>query len=119
MIGLIRADDLDRWASRITSVPEFPRLIRRLVHFTARGLRQVDFPADEAVRLAGWDGKVLAEEGAPFVPAGFSVWELGTSQDPRAKANDDYGKRTGNPLGIDPRQATFVFVTPRCAFRRT
>ena len=83
------------------------------MHFTARGLRQVDFPADEAVRLAGWDGKVLAEEGAPFVPAGFSVWELGTSQDPRAKANDDYGKRTGNPLGIDPRQATFVFVTPR------
>lgn len=53
MIGLIRADDLDRWASRITAVPEFPRLVRLLVHATARGLKQVDFPADEAVRLAG------------------------------------------------------------------
>jgi len=83
------------------------------VHATARGLKQIDFPADEAVRLSGWDGKVLADEASPFVPAGFSVWELGTGQDPRAKANDDYGKRTRNPLGVDPRGATFIFATPR------
>lgn len=113
MIELVRADDLDRWASRITAAPEFPRLVRLLVHATARGLKQVDFPADEAVRLAGWDGKVLAEEAAPFVPAGFSAWELGTGHDPRAKANDDYAKRTGNPLSVDPLQATFIFATPR------
>lgn len=113
MIGLIRANDLDRWASRITSAPEFPRLVRRLVHSTGLGLRRVDFPADEAVRLAGWDGKVLADEASPFVPAGFSAWEMGTNQDPRAKANDDYNKRTDNPAGVDPTQATFIFVTPR------
>jgi hypothetical protein len=113
MIGLIRADDLDRWAARITAAPEFPRLVRLLVHAAVRGLKQVDFPADEAIRLGGWDGKVLAEDASPFVPVGFSVWELGTSQDPRAKANDDYGKRTQNSLGVDPRQTTFVFVTPR------
>ena len=85
MIGLIRADDLDRWASRITSAREFPRLVRRLVHSTGRGLGRV----------------------------GFSAWELGTSQDPRAKANDDYTKRSDNPAGVDPTQATFIFVTPR------
>lgn len=113
MIGLIRADDLDRWASRVTAAPEFPRLVRLLVHATARGLRHVDFPADEAVRLARWDGKVLAEETSPFVPAGLSTWELGTGHDPRAKANEDYVKRTDNPLGVDPIQATFAFVTPR------
>jgi len=113
MIGLIRAEDLDRWASRITAAPEFPRLVRLLVHATARGLKQIDFPGDEAVRLAGWDGRVLADEVSPFVPAGFSAWELGTGQDPRAKANDDFGKRTRNPLGVDPSQATFVFATPR------
>jgi hypothetical protein len=113
MIGIIRAIDLDRWASRITSAPEFPRLVRLLVYSTARGLKQIDFPADEAVRLAGYDGKVLADEASPFVPAGFSVWELGTGQDPRTKANEDYDKRTLNPLGFDPRQVTFVFATPR------
>src|SRR5690242_14078634 len=113
MIGLIRADDLDRWASRITTAPEFPRLVRLLVHSTARALRQADFPADEAIRLAGWDGKVLADEAAPFVPAGFSAWELGTNEDVRGKANDDYNKRTREPVGIDPKQTTFVFATPR------
>ena len=113
MIGLIRAHDLDNWASRITSAPEFPRLVRLLVHFTAQALKQVDFPADEAVRLRGWDGRVLTEEASPFVPGGFSVWELGTSEDVRAKANADYGKRTRNPVGVDPLKATFVFVTPR------
>ena len=113
MIGIIRGDDIDRWASRITAAPEFPRLVRLLVQATGRELKQVDFPADEAVRLAGWDGKVLAEDASLFVPSGFSAWELGTGSDPRAKANDDYNKRTGNPLGVDPHQTTFVFVTPR------
>src|SRR6266581_8087113 len=113
MIGLIHAHDLDRWGSRIVSPPEFPRLVRRLVYATGQGLKNVDFPADEATRLAGWDGKVLADEGAPYVPAGFSVWELGTGQDPEDKADEDYEKRTGNSLGVDTRQATFVFVTPR------
>lgn len=113
MIGLIRSEDLDRWASRITSAPEFPRLVRLLVHATTRGRRQIDFPSDEAIRLAGWDGKVMADEPSPFVPDGFSAWELGTGQDPRTKANDDYGKRTKNSLGVDQSQATFVFVTPR------
>ena len=113
MIGLIRAHDLDRWGSRIVSPPEFPRLVRRLIHATGGALKIVDFPADEAIRLAGWDGKVLADEGTPYVPAGFSVWELGTGGDPESKADEDYEKRTGNPIGVDTQQATFVFVTPR------
>jgi len=113
MIGLIRAQDLDRWASRITSAPEFPRLVRRLIHVTAQGLIQIDFPSDEAIRMSGWDGKTLTKDESPFVPGGFSVWELGTGQDPTAKANDDFQKRTKNPLGIDLRQTTFVFGTPR------
>lgn len=113
MIGLIRALDIERWASRITATSEFPRLVRLLVHATANGLKQVDFPADEAVRLSGWDGKVLTDGLSSFVPMGISVWELGTGQDPRSKANEDYSKRTADPLGIDPRQATFIFATPR------
>jgi hypothetical protein len=113
VIGLIRAADIDRWASRVISPPEFPRLVRRLVYATANGLKQVDFPADEAIRLAGWDGKVLTEKGTPFVPEGFSAWELGTSQDPKSKANEDYEKRTADSVGVLRLEATFVFATPR------
>lgn len=113
MIGLIRAHDLDRWGARVVSPPEFPRLVRRLVHATGRSLLTVDFPADEAIRLAGFDGKVLSNEGTPYVPVGFSVWELGTNQDPKRKADEDYEKRTNDPRGIEKEQTTFVFVTPR------
>lgn len=113
MVGLIRADDLDRWASRITTAPDFPRLLRLLVHSTASGLREIDFPADEAIRLAGWDGRILTSDASPFVPAGFSAWELGTSEDVRAKANEDYNKRSNDPVGVVPGQTTFVFATPR------
>jgi hypothetical protein len=113
MIGLIYALDLDLWAARIGAPPEFPRLVRRLVYATGRSLRLVNFPADEAIRLAGWDGMVIADEGTPNIPRGLSVWELGTGQDPHTKADDDYIKRTQDPLGANSGEATFVFVTPR------
>ena len=113
MIGFIRALDLDAWSARIVSPPEFPRFVRRLVHATGRSLRLVNFPADEAIRSAGWDGMVIADEGTPNVPSGLSVWELGTGHDPRDKANEEYRKRTDDSLGVERSEATFVFVTPR------
>ncbi|HEV7668880.1 MAG TPA: hypothetical protein VGS22_10170 [Thermoanaerobaculia bacterium] len=56
---------------------------------------------------------MLAEEASPFVPVGFSAWELGTGHDPRDKANEDYAKRTRNPISVEPLQAIFIFATPR------
>lgn len=56
MIGIIRADDLDRWASRITTAPEFPRLVRLLVHATAQ--RQL-------MRLATRSGVPILDTIAP------------------------------------------------------
>ena len=32
--------------------------------------------------------------------------------DPNAKAQENYSKRTTNPMGVDPCNATFTFVTP-------
>ena len=47
------------------------------------------------------------------MPAGISLWEFGTSKDPKGKADDDYAKRVLNPLGYNPAESTFIFVTPR------
>ena len=48
------------------------------------------------------------------IPSGSSAWEIGTQRTRIAeKADDDYAKRTTEPLGLIPREATFVFVTPR------
>lgn len=111
---LANATDIARWADRRSAQGTLPRLVRRLVFATAASPLEVRFAADEGVQLAGWDGIVVATESAPFVPAGASGWEIGTSADPRAKANSDFATRTADPGGeIDPARATFVFVTPR------
>jgi hypothetical protein len=49
----------------------------------------------------------------PHVPLGTSGWELGTSNDPRGKAQSDFRTRTKDPLGLDPKTTTFVAVTSR------
>jgi len=105
--------DLTRWADRRDAQAILPRLVRQLVLATGEQLTRLSFRSDEGVQLPGWDGVVVAEEASAFVPTGITVWELGVSRDVRRKADDDYRKRTEDPAGINPAQATFIFVTPR------
>lgn len=113
MYGFVRAEHLNIWASRYTAPAEFPRLMRLLVWALVRAPRSVNFPADEAVRLAGYDGVVDIAEPIWGIPGGSSVWELGTNKNIKAKADEDYEKRSGDPVGVDPASTSFVFVTPR------
>jgi hypothetical protein len=104
---------LNQWAERRDSQALLPEVIRRLVYATVAGPRRVLFPSGESVQLPGWDGYVEAPTGTQFVPEGISCWELGTSSQPKGKADGDYEKRTLDPVGVDASTATFVFVTPR------
>ncbi len=113
MYGFVRAEHLNIWANRYTAPAEFPRLMRLLVWSLVRSPRSVNFPADEAVRLAGYDGVVDINESIGGIPDSLSVWELGTNKDINAKADEDYEKRSGDPVGVDPASTNFVFVTPR------
>ncbi len=113
MIGLIRADVLNLWAGRVTAPGEFPRLVRLLIRALVISPKLIYFPADEATRLAGYDGQLEISAGVSGLPEGLSVWELGTNQDVRGKANEDYDKRTGDPKGVDQKNTYYVFVTPR------
>jgi len=90
-----------------------PQLVRRLVLATTRDVVLAHFRSGEGVLYSGWDGLVESAAGSPFVPAGTSVWEMGTNHNPRDKAEDDYRKRTADPLGLNTADTTFVFVTPR------
>ncbi|HMV47315.1 MAG TPA: hypothetical protein PLD20_17455 [Blastocatellia bacterium] len=56
---------------------------------------------------------VQATEGNAFVPTGASVWEMGTNRDVKGKADEDYEKRSGNPLNVTPAETSYIFVTPR------
>lgn len=110
---LITYDDLNRWADTVESEALLPRLIALLIYETAPLSTKIDMPWDSATRLGGYDGKVICEEETHFVSKGNSVWEIGTNKNCKGKADDDYQKRKSNPLGIDPGECTFYFVTNR------
>ncbi len=110
---LASLQDIIEWADRIVSRSELPNVARRLVSQTNDSIIKLDMGGDEEVTFGGYDGKVLAGRGTPFVPEGASVWEFGTSTDFHTKANGDYQKRTTAPLDVVFSETTFVFVTPR------
>jgi hypothetical protein len=105
--------DVTVWAQRVDAPSDLPRLIRRLIDQTNDQVVELQMRADEGVRLRGYDGYSRALRGTPFVPEGLAVWEMGTSDNPKSKADADYQKRTENPLGVSRGETTFVFVTPR------
>lgn len=107
----ITGTDLEQWADRLDSRDKLPILVRRLIYASTEDVR---FPGGEGVQKPGFDGRVHAEKASADVPEGHSVWELGCGKDPRSKANADYAKRSEHlPDGFDPKEHTFVFVTPR------
>ena len=109
----VDATDLVAWANRRDAQAFLPALVRRLILATTPQVSRVGVRSGEGVQLAGWDGIVIAGAGNAFVPKGVSAWEMGTNQNPRPKAQDDYKKRTQDSQVVNPAQTTFVFVTPR------
>ena len=110
---LINAMDIERWSERMDARSQLPRVVRRLVQATTPKMECLNFVADEGVQLGGWDGVVIAHESNAFVPHGISVWEMGVSKDCKGKADEDYEKRSENPLDCASQSTTFVFATPR------
>lgn len=109
---LVDADYLESWAGGRHAEELLPEVVARLIEGST-GVVGVHMRTGDGIRLRGWDGLVEDSPGSPWVPAGPSAWELGTSGDPRRKADDDYMSRTRRPLEVEPSVTTFVFVTPR------
>ena len=110
----IKARQIHDWAeSHLDARHLLPVLLRKLVHSTGHGLRQVDFPGYDNAERKGWDGLVEADAATPWVPEGKSGWEFGTSQRPSRKAESDYATRLASVPPAERAECTFVFVTPR------
>ncbi|SFE87722.1 hypothetical protein [Spirosoma endophyticum] len=105
--------DLRSWANRRDCQETLPQLVRKLIRATSNSIKSIKFPSGENVLIGGWDGILVVSEETDYLPLGTSLWEFGANSDTKGKADDDYQKRTGNPLGFDPAESTFVFVTPR------
>ena len=113
-IRWVDATDLSQWAERRDGQGSMPELLTRLIRAATGMAARIRFPSDESVQLPGWDGTCEIGSGTEHIPSGSSGWEIGTQRERiGTKANEDYQKRTCDPLGIDRENATFVFVTPR------
>jgi transcriptional regulator with XRE-family HTH domain len=110
----VDATDLSQWAERRDGQGSMPELLSRLIRAATGLSAELHFPSGESVHLPGWDGICEIQEGTEHIPSGSTGWEIGTQRDgTTAKANEDYDKRSTDPLGLIPSQSTFVFVTPR------
>ena len=114
----IKAHEIEAWADSIAARSRLAVFLRTLVNSTGIGLTEVDFPGNDDAERPGWDGVVVASEGAPWIQVGKSGWEFGCSVDPATKADDDYVKRTKATPKKDRVETTFVFVTPRRWFNK-
>lgn len=111
-IRWVNATDIAQWAERRDGQGSLPSLLAKLVRAT--GPLSLRFPSDEGVQHAGWDGITHAAIESEYVPSGPAGWEIGTQrEDIAGKATDDYAKRSQNPLGLNPSESAFIFITPR------
>jgi len=109
----IDTTDLKNWASRRDCQGFFPLVIRHLIRATMNNITSIVFPAGDSIISPGWDGRLESKEETEYIPEGLSVWEIGTNQDIKRKAEEDYQKRKQNPLGLNSFEVTFIFITPR------
>ena len=105
--------DIRNWANRRDCQETLPLLVRKLIRATSNSIQNIKFPSGDNVLIGGWDGILEMAEETEYLPLGVSLWEFGANKDTKGKADSDYEKRTDNPLGYNPKDSTYIFVTPR------
>ena len=109
MIPIDRTE-VETWGRQFDAKGNFPKLIEKLIRETTPKSTKLQMPSGSAVYMGGWDGIVKCEEKTDKVPAGISLWEIGTNGN-ETKANKDYIKRTENSLSFKKSEVTYVFIT--------
>ncbi|MCH7414325.1 hypothetical protein MM213_12575 [Belliella sp. R4-6] len=109
----IDTTDLRQWANRRNCQETLPELARKLIRATSDSIKSIKFPSGENVSIGGWDGILEVSDETEYLPQGISLWEFGSNADTKGKADEDYEKRSKNPIGFNPAECTYVFVTPR------
>jgi len=105
----ITATDIVSYSNIMEAAGNLPNLIRDLILSTMplSQISELEMPVGNSVYMHGWDG-VLNYKGRTynqFVPQGFSCWEMGKSKNINKKLTEDFLKRSGNPLGQDPKNS--------------
>ena len=110
----VSASNIISWVENNNKIAqqELPQIIRRLC-FHAKDTKAISFPAGDSTFMPSWDGTLESTDGNAWIPAGKSVWEIGTDSSIGSKANSDFGKRTEDASEEFKAENTYIFITPR------
>jgi hypothetical protein len=108
----ITAQQLEAWAKAIGSETELPKIVSDLIRASAPDLASIRFPSGDKGRVRGFDGHLVSDTSALNVPRGRSYWEFGTDENYKAKAKDDFKKRTEQVSPEIQQETTLVLVSP-------
>ena len=89
-----------------------PEIVKRLLIASNSSVTEHRFPSGDDIWAPGYDGVANCEMATTYVCKGKSVWEFGTNDDSLSKINEDYKKRTQNPLGINKKETGFYQKNP-------
>lgn len=105
-------EDLRNWAKRTDARELFVDMVGDLIRATVSDITKFRFPGQSAGTLRGFDGDLEVDTGAAAtrVPLGPSVWEFGTTSAGKAKADDDYKKRTDKTPANVMKEKAFVML---------
>lgn len=113
---LLTEDELDLWVRGHAEIAQgvIVELVWRLVSASSPNPKERRFPLGDSIGQHGPDGVLDVAEFPfePFVPAGRSLWEIGTSLNASAKATSDYNDRVADTPSSVRSECAFVFVTP-------
>ncbi len=102
-----------------------PQLVSKLItaSIPKEVIREFRFPHGNQIYLHGADGILVVNDDINhlYVPSGISLWEMGTSMDPKPKADNDFADADGKLAQafpnvtppVVPDEATFIFVTSK------
>lgn len=102
-----------------------PQLVAKLItaSIPKEAIREFRFPHGDQIYLHGADGILAVDDDVKhlYTPSGISVWEMGTSMDPKSKADEDFGNAESKLAQafanvtppVAPDRASFVFVTSK------
>ncbi|MEP7220259.1 MAG: hypothetical protein ABI876_15150 [Bacteroidota bacterium] len=110
MRSIVTATQLNSWfdPKELRTQGLLPELIRLLILATVPpdDLIELRIPSRDQITLPGYDGVVEVRQGTLYVPAGRSVWEMGTERRAKQKAEKDYTKRTAPLAGERTQPST-------------
>ena len=113
----ITTNDIRQWpvSQNRYSQENVPVLLRKLIYASIdkENILELDIPGGDSILYSGYDGYANLIKGNSFLPSGKMVFEIGTDDAIKGKADNDYNGRTNNPGEIIPSETTFIFVTPR------